>query len=266
MDPANSDLVLSLGIALIADSQPKAAIAVQKRYIALKPRDFRGYAWLARAYKDLAQYQQAARALNEAFTLNGTDYDVCYNLGVVLIHLGNLAEAAEKLECAKMLAPETADAHYQLANVLRRLGQANKAAAEMEAFQNLKLQEAQTLRGIHYHNKGDELLSAGEFEQAAGQYQQALTLDPKNPRLHYNLSLALAKLGDAEGQEQELKKAIQIDPNLAPAYCRLGQLYHRRANLKEAEQALQTAIEIDPELSGAQECVPSLPASPKGSP
>ena len=65
---------------------------------------------------------------------------------------------------------------------------------------------------------------------------------------------------------ETFKKAIQIDPNLAPAYCRLGQLYYRRANLKEAEQALQTAIEIDPELSGAQECVASLPATPKGSP
>jgi tetratricopeptide (TPR) repeat protein len=120
------------------------------------------------------------------------------------------------------------------------------------------VRDQQKLRAVQYHNKGDELLAAGKFAQAAEQFHQALELDPDSPRLHYNLSLALEELGDHDGQKKELEMAIQLDPNLALAYYRLGRLYMVQGSPTQAEQALKTAVAIDPEFAEAQESLASV--------
>src|SRR5207245_10710081 len=134
------------------------------------------------------------------------DYEVDYNLGVVLIHQGRLTEAAEHLEEAKKLNPQGADVRYQLANVRSRLNDRNAANEELKAFQALKVRDQQKARTVKYHNEGNELLATGKFAQAAEQFRQGLELDPDSPRLHYNLSLALKELGDREGQKKELER------------------------------------------------------------
>jgi predicted Zn-dependent protease len=266
LDPANLETLLSLGIALLANGQANEAVDVLKSYIGRESHDFQGYYWLGRAYKDLARYQEAANALEQASRLKPDDSEVRYNLGVVMIHLGRLAEAASQLRQAKTLNPEGADIHFQLASVLRRLNDRKGANEELKAFQALKTRDQQKLRAVQYHDKGDELLVGKKFAQAAEQFRQALELDPESPRLHYNLSLALQELGDGEGQKKELERAIQLDPNLALAYYRLGQLYVVQGNPMQAEQALKTAVAIDPQFAEAQESLASVQESRKRNP
>src|SRR5260370_2315753 len=55
LDTGNLETLLSLGIALLANGQANQALGVLKTYIGRQPRDFQGYYWLCRAYKDLAR-------------------------------------------------------------------------------------------------------------------------------------------------------------------------------------------------------------------
>jgi hypothetical protein len=42
--------------------------------------------------------------------------------------------------------------------------------------------------------------------------------------LHYNLSLALSKLGDRRAEQRELKTALELDPDLKEAHKILNKL------------------------------------------
>ena len=125
-------------------------------------------------------------------------------------------------------------------------------------FQELKERDQQKAKAVKYHNEGDALLSKQQFAKAAEQYRQGLELDPDNPRLHYNLSLALKGLGTLEEQKKELETAIRLDSNLAPAYYWLGQLYRAQGALTQAEQHLKTALAIDPQLAEAKDSLATL--------
>src|SRR5260370_6489599 len=50
--------------------------------------------------------------------------------------------------------------------------------------------------------------------RAAAAYREALTNSPDDAELHFVLSLALAKLGDANGAPVELQSAIRLDPHM----------------------------------------------------
>jgi superkiller protein 3 len=206
----------------------------------------------------LTQYQEAAESLEQASRLNSDDYEVCFNLGVVLVQLGKLPEGAQQFQRAKELNPQGTDVRYQLANVLRRLNNSTAASEELKVFQELKERDHQKARAVKYHNEGDALLAKEQFGQAAEQYRHGLELDPGNPRLHYNLALAFKGLGNQEEQKKELETAIRLDSNLAPAYFWLGQLYRAQGALTQAEQNLKTAIAIDPQLAQAKESLATL--------
>jgi tetratricopeptide (TPR) repeat protein len=79
-----------------------------------------------------------------------------------------------------------------------------------------------------FNARANQLLAAGNARAAAAAYREALRADPNNPQLHYNLSLALDKLGDQSAQRRELEKTIQLNPDLAVAHNQLGILAMQR--------------------------------------
>ena len=97
---------------------------------------------------------------------------------------------------------------------------------------------------------------------AAAAYREALKLDPDNAALHYNLSLALKRLGEHEAQQRELEKAIELAPNLSQAYCELGLLYLSKGRREDAARALKNALAVDPGYVPAKEALASLSQAP----
>src|SRR3989442_12090439 len=50
-------------------------------------------------------------------------------------------------------------------------------------------------KALKYLNQGTDFLNRGKIEEAAAPYAEAVRLDPEDEDAHYNLGLALAKLG-----------------------------------------------------------------------
>ena len=172
--------------------------------------------------RGLGNFPEAEAVLKQAVALNGNSYDVRYNLGFVLARLGKKQEARLQLEKAVQLKPSSSEASFQLAAVLRSLGQEEQAQQELKAFEQKKQKTVKEDVAGTKVNQANEYLQAGDAQRAVELYRQAIAEDPKNARTHYDLALALDRLGNVAEERDVLLHAVQLDPSLAAAHNQLG--------------------------------------------
>ena len=117
---------------------------------------------------------------------------------------------------------------------------------------------AQSEHAAELGNTGNRLLTKGDAKGAAEAYREALKLVPNDPKMHYNLSLALEQLRDAKEEERELEKCVALGPSMVDARNQLGILYMRDGRLAEAEMQFRAASDTDPTNAEAQNNLGSL--------
>ncbi|MGH9746640.1 MAG: tetratricopeptide repeat protein [Candidatus Acidiferrales bacterium] len=255
LDPHKDEARLAVGRAFISQEKFSDAVAPLREYVEREPLDFQGYYIAGLAYKGLQQWDPAAELLQRAARLNPSSYEVRYNLGLALAELGKTEPAIRELRAAEKIRPSAPEVHDQLAQLLAKSGQKDLAQKEHAAS---AARSARSARGESHGDAGkfnaqaNQLLAAGNARAAAAAYREALRADPKNPQLHYNLSLALDQMGDQAAERRELEKAIQINPGLAAAHNQLGILAMQHGSTAEAEAAFKKAIAADPQYADAQ--------------
>jgi tetratricopeptide (TPR) repeat protein len=87
---------------------------------------------------------------------------------------------------------------------------------------------------------------------AAVAFREALKNSPDNAELHFDLSLALAKLGDWGAAQRELDDAMRLDPNMAKASNQLGIWRIRNNERAKAADAFKTVISADSQFVEAK--------------
>jgi len=252
LDPKKDEARLALGRALISQQKFSEAIVPLREYVEHQPLDFQGYYTAGLAYKGLQQWEPSIELLRRAAKLSPLSYEVHYDLGSVLAVTGQTERAIHELRAAEKIRPSEPGVHDQLAQLLLKSGQ--KELAKQEHSESIALASRGDARAKagEFNAQANQLLAAGNARAAAGAYREALRADPNNPQLHYNLSLALDKLGDQSTERRELEKAIQLNPDLAVAHNQLGILAMQRGQVAEAEAAFKKAIAGDPRYADAQ--------------
>ena len=252
LDPNKDEARLALGRALISQQKFSEAIAPLREYVQHEPLDFQGYYTAGLAYKGLQQWEPSIELLQRAARLNPTSYEVHYELGTVLAVTGQTERAIHELRAAEKIRPSAPEVHDQLAQLLAKRGQKELAQKEHSESVALASRGDAHAEAGEFNAQANQLLAAGNARAAANAYREALRADPNNPQLHYNLSLALDKLGDQSAERHELEKAIQLNPDLAVAHNQLGILEMERGRMGEAEAAFKKAIASDPQYADAQ--------------
>jgi tetratricopeptide (TPR) repeat protein len=110
------------------------------------------------------------------------------NLGRVLLLQGDAEDALPHLEVAARLHPDDPTALDQLAKALFKLGRFDAAIPPYAGLARRYPTAA------NHNNLGSALAAAGKLEEAAGEFQQALRLDPSFVPARDNLALANAQL------------------------------------------------------------------------
>jgi len=87
----------------------------------------------------------------------------------------------------------------------------------------------------------------GKYEEAAGDYQKAIELEPTNEKAYVGLANAFSKLNRLADAENTYKQAIGANPNSAYAYQQLGIFYLQQADYAKAGALFQKAIAMAPE-------------------
>jgi len=252
LDPKKDEARLALGRALISQQKFSEAVAPLREYVEHRPLDYQGYLTAGLAYKGLQQWDPTIELLQRAARLNPSNYEIHYELGLALSETSQTERAIRELRAAEKIRPSAPEAHDQLAQLLAKIGQ--KELAQKEHSESVALASRGDAHGAagKFNARANQLLADGNARAAASAYREALRADPNNPQLHYNLSLALDKLGDQSAERSELEKTIQLNPYLAVAHNQLGILAMQRGQMADAEASFKKAIASDPQYAEAQ--------------
>jgi tetratricopeptide (TPR) repeat protein len=93
----------------------------------------------------------------------------------------------------------------------------------------------------------------GRAEDAIGEFQAALELDPDNATLYSLLGLACAEAGRLPEALAAQRRAIQLQPNEASHHNNLGTLLIRSGNINEGVGHIEQAARLDPERTATYE-------------
>lgn len=97
--------------------------------------------------------------------------------------------------------------------------------------------------GVIYH-------STHQFSQAAGFYERAVEIEPKNVALHTKLAISLYRSGDVNGAIAQLNQALHYDPHDANSLFNLGMIrLEGKHDGKGALAAWQKLLKTNPTLS-----------------
>ncbi len=97
---------------------------------------------------------------------------------------------------------------------------------------------------------GDIYKSAHQFKDAAGYYDKALKLDPKNVAVRTEMASCMYYDGDVEGAISQLRQALHNDPKDANSLFNLGMIeWQGKQDSKGALAAWQELLKTNPQLS-----------------
>jgi Flp pilus assembly protein TadD len=100
-------------------------------------------------------------------------------------------------------------------------------------------------------NRGTKLLAQNKPAEAVQVLTEAMQMKPGDEDVHYDLGMALARLGKTDEAIQQYEEALKLLPDYVEVHNNLGNLLMRSGRLNEATQHFQTAIKIMPEYASA---------------
>ena len=139
-----------------------------------------------------------------------------------------------------------AGTHLNLGNAFMMKGGIQDAIGEYE--QVLRLNPTDPYAPL---NLGHALFRAGRFKEAIGQYEQALRINPNDAHAQYNLGVALVKDGQLGQSVGHFEQALRIQPDYAEAHHILGSVLFAQGEIPEAMGHWEQAIRIKPDYAEA---------------
>ncbi len=177
MNPADADAWYSLGRIRYSEQRFSDALSCFKKALELSPKSVKIENNLGLAYQAMNQMDPAVAAYRQAIEWQDQgprdqlSEQPLLNLGIVLLHRGDLTEAHALLTKASALAPEDPGIHEQLGHL--------------------------------YLQKADYVAAEEELQKACG-------LDPKSSSLHFLLGQAYRHLGKLEEAKAEFATSARL--------------------------------------------------------
>lgn len=93
---------------------------------------------------------------------------------------------------------------------------------------------------------GNAKAKAGQWNEAVTEFQQVVTLDPRNVQGHVQLGWAFAELKQWDEAKQHLISAVALSPDNAGAHANLAWVYAEKQRWNDAQIEAKKAIDLDP--------------------
>ncbi len=150
-------------------------------------------------------------------------------------------------------ADPRATTYADLGTELAALGRRDEAAGELEHALALDPR----LAGAHLA-LGNVQVQRGQIDAAAASYRRAAELDPADPQAENNLGTILAREGRDAEAEASFRTAVARDPGYAAAYGNLAEILARRGDSAGALAAARTGTQLAPRDAEAHHALGNL--------
>ncbi len=201
---------------------------------------------LGLAYYKKGDYASASREFEQLRQQRPDDPQLAILLGDSEVKLGRAAEAAAMLTPLEAANQANTDFEYVLATAIIASGKRRDGVERLE-----KVADA-TRAADAYFLAGSTQMDLNEYEAARRDFDKALQIDPRLPRIYTLAGMARDKLGDPAAAGEMFRKALTADPNDFDANLYLGAILAKRREMDEAKRYLDRALQLNPASTMAQ--------------
>ncbi len=188
---------------------------------------------------DIALYEHAVK-------VTANNYWAHYNLGLALVHIGNLDQANSQFLEAIRIKPSDAKTNLNLG-----VNAAMRGNHDLAMTYFYKALQAKPDYAEAHKNLGIALMQKGNLDDAVSQLREALKILPSDPEIPYLLGRVLAKQGNHDEAGKYFTMALEIKPDYAEAHNNLGIALARKGKVTEAIAHFREALWIRPDYKEA---------------
>ncbi len=170
------------------------------------------------------------------------------DLASMLAEKEEWAEAVSVLEDEFEQAPDDMDLERALAQIYGDWAAASEDEEKLEqALAHAKIVvDSGKATSADFMSLGKYSYDAGEYRQAAGAYDKAFELEPKDGDARWKAHYARLSAGKYEEARDFFNSVVATDPNNGAAFLNLGQAQYYLGNYEEAVKSLQKSVELSP--------------------
>lgn len=189
--------------------------------------------------------------------------DAQFSWGRWLLQTGQAGDAIEPLTRALAINGSFAEGHYLLASAYSETGSSEKALEQQQLFEQhgrsqLKIDDPErlALQALNTTDrpdllKAEELMEAGQSDEAIVYLTRALDINPSRITTYTNLVMLYGRKGDYLSAGNYYRSGIAIDPDDARLHFQYGNLKLAQRAFADAAQLFELSMALDPAFADA---------------
>ena len=173
--------------------------------------------------------------------------------GLAFLNAGRIADAFACAHEVLRAEPEAPDAHFLIGLISQRTGEYERA---LQAFEQVtKIQPQLCPSWAHF---AEELVRAGDYDNAVDAISEAINCDDGNPMVHQEIGLVLSSINDYSGALAWHEKSAAAVPNHVGFLLNLATCQLFVGQLDAAESSIRKLLSIQPGQANAHWLLASL--------
>lgn len=217
-DRRNADAYFSLGLALHGLKRLPEAEAACRAALQINPGHIKAIAQLTKLFMEQNRLAEAHGLLEAAISHGPQNALLHYNLGLVLVGLGDGDAALRAFQAAVRINPRLSGAHFQLGILHSGRNRYDAAIASLAQAAAIEPGNSRT-----WHTLALTYFEAGRVTEAIGIYERMIAANPADADAHACLGMRRLLLGNFRGgwpeYEWRLKtQYMAVPPSSAPRW------------------------------------------------
>ena len=184
------------------------------------------------------RYDDARRLNDEILKANAADNDALVYRSQMQISEGDISDAAQTLQAVVSNAPNNSEAHYALGVALNRQGYPERAAGEWRQALNLNPDYLEAEEAL-----ANDALQKGDLSALQDAANQIIRLEPESPQGYALRAISSINSGRYDAAQRDVQRAIDVAPQNAFGYVELGNLKFAEKQYADAANAYQDALD-----------------------
>jgi tetratricopeptide (TPR) repeat protein len=177
------------------------------------------------------------------------------NFGMALMEMGQVSVAKPHLEAAVRLIPEFAAAHYNLGIALQGENQLEQAAKQYQLAITTSTDRLETAQA--HNNLGALYLQSKNLGAAKSEFNAAIALNPAEVHSYLGRGMIEQQGWDYNAAAEDFAHAASMSPSPL-AFLLLGRALEGKGQMAQAKVAYSRALRLAPGMAEAQSRLAAL--------